>query len=364
MKRGYQLSVASGFLGVDTRSLTLGTGLALALPLLGGCQALDKPTGANRDGYDVRVKIEETSRGPVQRPAGVPAPIATEEQGRLLLAQGLTDQALQAFEKAIGENPLSETAYLKAGDIYRDRGDFSSAQKRYEAAAVAKPDNFEAQYKNGLMLHLLNRVGEAVGAYLRALQINPNDPNANFNAGTAFLQLGNPQQAVTYAERAVELDRRNPKARANLGAVYAELNRHAEAVAQYREAAQLEELSPPLLLNLANSLGKLQQYGEMLNTLDALLRTDPTPIAHERRAYALFKTNRFEESLAACKSALSLDENHFPAWNILGVIHINAWRQGGMDTDLDRQEALKCWRKSLSISPNQAYVQNLITTYQ
>ena len=205
-----------------------------------------------------------------------------------------------------------------------------------------------------------------MSAYLRALAINPHDFNANLNTGTAFLQLKEPQQAVGFAERAVELNTQDAKARANLGAVYSELGRHSDAVAQYRQAAQLDELEPPLLLNLANSLGKMTppQYGQMLNTLDELLRLDATPIAHERRAYALFKLNRREESMSACRAALALDEKHYPAWNIVGVIKINEWIESGSDNDALRQEALQAWRKSLRIDKKQEQVLRLLSSYQ
>ena len=331
---------------------------------LGGCQALDKAAGVNKQpGFNVR----NPEPLPKNRPVGVPKTITVEDQGMELLKQGLKDQALMAFEKAIEENPLAVKSYINAGDIYFERNDISTAQQRFEAAAKADPKNFTAHYKNGLMLQLLRRVGESVSAYLKALEINPFDFGANLNVATAFLQLGEPQQAVGFAEKAVELNKQDDKARANLGAVYAELGRHAEAVAQYREAAQLQDLTPPLLLNLANSLGKTNppQFGQMLNTLDELLRLDPsTPIAHERRAYALFKLNRREESLSACRAALSLDENHYPAWNVLGYIMINQWVDGKQENDSLRNEALNAWRKSLQIERNQPKIRAVVTTYQ
>lgn len=338
-------------------------GAIAALAALGGCQALDRAAGVNKQPYDVR-SIEPVVQ---TRPVDVPPPLTTAEKGKELRRQGLREQALQAFERAIEENPLAKDSYLDAGDIYFEKGDIATAQKRFEAAASVDPTDFKANYMNGLMLQLSRRVGEAVAAYLKALQINPYDPNANLNTGTAFLQLNEPQQAVIFAEKAVDLDKKNAKARANLGAVYAALGRHAEAVAQYREAAQLEELTPPLLLNLANSLGKMTppQYGQMLNTLDEALRLDSsTPVVHERRAYALFKLNRREESMNACRSALSLDENYYPAWNIMGVNQLNDWLESGKENDATRQEALTSLRKSLSIEKNQPRIVELMGMYQ
>jgi tetratricopeptide (TPR) repeat protein len=340
--------------------------LVLVLAALGGCQALDNASGVNRQDYDVRKAAtpEQT------RPDDVPSAMKTEQSAKILLDQGFREQALAAFERAISENPLATTSYLGAGDLYFERGDISTAQKRFEvAASTATTDEtrFEANYKNGLMLQLSRRVGEAVSAYLRALAINPYEFHANLNTGTAYLQLKEPKQAVKFAERAVDLKPQSAEARANLGAIYAELGRHADAVAQYREAAQLRDLQPPLLLNLANSLGKLSppQYGQMLNTLDELIRLEPSsPIAHERRAFALFKLNRREEAMNSCRAALALDERHYPAWNILGVIRINDWLESGSDDEPARQEALDAWRRSLRIEERQSHIKELLTRFQ
>ena len=123
---------------------------------------------------------------------------------------------------------------------------------------------------------LLDRLTDSVRAYLRARSIQPNDFDANLNLATAYLQLNEPRQSLPYARRAVAVDPKNGPARINLGAVYAALDRHNDAVLEYQSAAELMELSPPLLLNMADSLGKAGRHQEMVNTLDRLLRIEPS----------------------------------------------------------------------------------------
>lgn len=335
---------------------------ALALALVaGGCGALDRSAGLNRD---KQLKTRNGQPAPVMGGSGRGGTMGSLDRGKILQDQGLKDQALAAFERAIAENPQLVPAYMAAGDLYREKGDHSMAQKRYEAASILDPTNFLAEYGNALMLQLLNRIDEAISAYLRALTLNPDDFNANLNLATAYLQRQEPTQAVIYGEKAVAIDGRSAPARINLGAVYSALGRHGEAVTEYQQASELTELSPELLLNLANSLGQTKRYDEMLNTLDQLVKLHPSAIAYERRGSALFSMRRYDESLASFRDAIKVDQDHYPAWNGVAVCMLNQWVWSKYDDEEAHQEALKALRRSLSIERNQPKIAELVATYQ
>jgi tetratricopeptide (TPR) repeat protein len=282
----------------------------------------------------------------------------------MLRRQGSLDDALAEFERAIATNPKLTVAYMGAGDIYREKGDYPMAVERYGKAAEIEPSNFNAQYLHGLMLQLIDRVAEAVRAYLRALAIRPDDFNTNLNLATAYLQLQEPNQGITYAERAVRLDSRSAPARVNLGAIYSALGRNEDAVVEYQQAAELTELSAPLLLNLAESYGKSQRYEEMVNTLDRLVRTEPTALGYERLGSGYFRLKRYPESLAAYRKAVEIDPNHYPALNGIAVNQLNVWILSNQVNEGAHREALSALRKSLQIERDQPKVLELLTRYQ
>lgn len=285
-------------------------------------------------------------------------------QAQVLLQQGFVDQALVEFEKAIEVNPKLTVAYLGAGDIYRQKGDFVSAEKRYRAAAELEPTNFQAQYLHALSLQLLNKFPEAVRVYLKALAIRKDDFNANLNLGTTYLQLGEPREAVPFIERAVAINPKDGAARTNLGAAYGALDRHDDAIVEYVQAAELIELTGPLLLNLANSYGRVGRYDEMVNTLGQLIAVEPTAVASERLGAGLFNLRRYDESLAAFRKAVEIDPNHYPAWNGVGVCLMNQWEFSSKTDEPARQEALDAWRRSLRIEPKQPRIMELIGRYK
>lgn len=296
-------------------------------------------------------------------PAMTPAEAAVA-QGNQLAEEGRYAEALQAFDRAISDNPLLVSAYVGAGDALRAQGDYAAAEKRYARACEIDPSNFDAQYNHGLTLQLLNRWPEAVSAYVRALAIKPDDFQANLNVATAYLQLDEPDQALPFAQRAAGVDPNSGAARNNLGRIYAAMDRHAEAIVEFRQAAELMQPTSPLLLNLANSLGKDNRYEEAVNVLNQLIQTEPSPAAYERLGASLFKLRRYDASMAAFRTALEIDPNHYPALNGLGVCLLNQFEFTGQNDEVARREAVRALRRSLQLQPNQPAILNLVTRYQ
>ncbi len=348
---------------------------AIVAVCFGGCQSLDK--------YNNKPKTKSassTSSGATMSPDSVgKAPAVSVDRkgeasktdgqglvqrGSSLASQGQYELALAEFEKAIEVNPKLTTAYMGAGDIYRQRGSYDQAEKRYGKAAELEPGNFNAQYLHGLMLQLLNRVNESVRAYLRAIQIKPDDFNSNLNLATAYLQLGEPAEALPYGQKAVQLNGKSAPARTNLGAILASLGRHEEAVVEYQQAAELAELSAPLLLNLAESLGKTGRYEEMVNTLTQLVKTEPTAVAYERLGFGLFRLRQYPDSLAAFRKAVEIDPNHYPALNGIGACLLNQWEWSKQTDEAAKTEAIRALRRSLQIEPQQPRILELLGRYR
>jgi tetratricopeptide (TPR) repeat protein len=342
---------------------------------VGGCQWAGSGSGS---GNSASAKNAQASRaggtdgaGRSTQPAAVtmdrpkPSSGATGvTRGKVLASQGDSGRALAEFERAIADNPKLTQAYLGAADIYRQRGDYDKAEPYYGKAAELEPRNFDAQYLHGLSLQLLNRLSDSVRAYLRALSIKPADLNANLNLATAYLQLNEPAEALPYAQKAVDLDGKSAAARVNLGAIYSQLQRHEDAIVEFEQASELTTLSAPLLLNLADSYGKAGRTEQMVNTLQQLIKTEPTANAYERLGSGQFRLRRYEDALAGFRKALEIDPNHYPALNGVGVSLLNQWVWSNQTDESARQEAMRSLRRSLTIERNQPWIVDLVAKYQ
>lgn len=318
------------------------------------------PSGCGNNSKSTPPRDRPSTADSAKSDARARALVASAEQA---IRDGDVDRALAEFERAIEVNPSFTAAHLGMADIYRMRQDYTRAEARYAQAARVEPRNFDAQYFHGLMLHLLDRVPEAIQAYLRALSVKPNDFKANLNVATAYYQLDENAQSLPYARRAVELNPEDGPARFNLGAVYAALDRHSDAVREYQQAAELMKLTPALLLNLADSLGKLQRFEEMANALTQAVKDEPSAVAHERLGFARFKMGRFAEAKQSFDQAVKIDPSHFPALNGLGVCSLNEWVNSKRTNQKAKESGLAALRRSLQINQDQPQVLELVTRY-
>lgn len=284
-------------------------------------------------------------------------------QARQLLEQGLTDEALAAFEEALAENPDLTDAQIGAAAIYEDRGNLTEARQRYEQAAETDPNNFTAHYKLGLMQQLLGDIRDAIRTYLEAVAIDPDNFAVNRDLAAAYLQLNRPAEALPYAERAVELDATSRQAWSNLAATYSFLGRYQDAVNTYRQAAELGDLADPVLLGLADAHIKLGNYQRAVNTLEVLIRRSPSSTAYERLGYANYKLRRFEDALDSFEKALESDPRDTAALNGVGVALMTLYIEGEREEAAMRDRAVDAWRKSLRIDRNQPRIIELLTRY-
>lgn len=324
------------------------------VPLLEGCGSGEKSRARPRSG-DAATTAEARARN-----AEAQARVAAAEDA---IRAGDKERALMEFQRAIEINPNLTTAYMGMADIYRMDRDFMNAEIRYARAAQIEPRNFEAQYYHGLMLHLLERITEAVQAYLRALSVRPDDFKTNLNLATAYYQLDENQQALPYARKAVELNPQDGPARLNLGATYAALNRHQDAVREYQQAAELMTLNSSLLLNLGESLGKLERYEEMANALEQAVKTDPSPAVHERLGFARFRLGNFAAAKEHFQRSLDLDADYFPAMNGMGVCLLNDWIRSDKGDTAAKDRGIALLRRSLQLDPDQAQIKEILTRY-
>ncbi|MEM9084247.1 MAG: tetratricopeptide repeat protein, partial [Planctomycetota bacterium] len=100
--------------------------------------------------------------------------VASAEQ---LIEQGRYSEALLLLEEAIDRNPALTEAHVSLGQIRLEQGDPETAERDFRRAVATLSESdpvdtqFDAQYGHGQALQALNRLTEAVRAYLRALSV-------------------------------------------------------------------------------------------------------------------------------------------------------------------------------------------------
>ncbi len=131
-----------------------------------------------------------------------------------------TSEALISFRAAVECNPKLVAAQLGVGDAYETRGN----------------------------------EGEALAAYLQALNLEPKNAPALRAASNLYLKNGLHTKALPLLETLIEVSPAQVDVRADLGASYAAAGNRKRAEAQFRKALELEPDYSPALAGLGNLL--------------------------------------------------------------------------------------------------------------
>jgi Tfp pilus assembly protein PilF len=328
-KQSRRANCGGGWLGLTP--LTWG---ALALVaggvLAGGCQSAAQGGGANQ-------------------PLGVDHYV----EGAMALRDGDRQAAKSHLTTAVAINPDLRMAREMLGNIYREDGQLDLARPQYEAASRLDPYDANNWYNLGLVDQLLNRVKEAIAAYVQSLELDPKNAPCNMNLGVAYLTIGQTDDAVKYLSIATEQDPQTSDGWSNLGVALDSKGQASHAEEAYRKALELAPGSVPVLQNLGSNLLSQGKTSEAIAVFSQLIQKNDTPMAHKRYGDALAQAHRDDEAIAQYDRALAQAPRYYQAMSGKAFALIDAYHVGLELDESKRHEAIELWQKSLAIYPNQ-----------
>ena len=122
------------------------------------------------------------------------------------LRAGLLEEAKDACEAIVAEEPDEPAALRLHGQIAYQEGDFARAAECLEISLTGKPDQFSTWIKLGNVYADLGRNEDAKGAYDRAITLNPSRHLGHFWKGQAFASEGDLERAFQAYETAMKLN--------------------------------------------------------------------------------------------------------------------------------------------------------------
>jgi tetratricopeptide (TPR) repeat protein len=221
--------------------------------------------------------------------------------GEIYHQLGRSDDAVQAFQKAIATDPGNILGYGALVSVEEGANDLVAAVDIYKKLAELTPGAAGVHFQLGLCLARMNDAEGAKIALKRALELNPALIRAVYLLGVICLDTGATSQAAEYLTRYIENVPEDVQARENLAGAFARMKKFPEAIGailpifsgqkteprhylemmylllraeRYKEA---EEMLPPEGLPFLGSLlrafarkGVGEPYLPIVNTLDAI----------------------------------------------------------------------------------------------
>jgi len=161
---------------------------------------------------------------------------------------------------------------------YRDRGNFTLAEKTAQEAMSSDPTNYHAILGWGVILYQQQKYTEAEQAYRRAIALEPSFATAHINLGALLVEIRKYDEGVAEYRTALGLNPFYPQTHYNLGVILAKLGRVKEAEAAYRDAIRLQPKFTAARLNVGILLYNREAIEESIDQFRAILQYDPTNV--------------------------------------------------------------------------------------
>ncbi|OPZ37825.1 MAG: photosystem I assembly protein Ycf3 [Spirochaetes bacterium ADurb.BinA120] len=181
-------------------------------------------------------------------------------------------------------------------------GNYVMALHEYVAAIEVDPSNRDAYLNLGSLYSRMNRLGEAMDCYSKALELG-DDYLVHFNMGGILYKRGEYKQAVLTLEKSRRLNGSFPLTLLVMGLAFSRLRNHNAASACFERVLELDAGNRIALTALAIIELDRDDYERSLRLIDRILTDDSTNGgARKLRADVLYRMNRLDESASEIKS--------------------------------------------------------------
>jgi tetratricopeptide (TPR) repeat protein len=131
------------------------------------------------------------------------------DKARALLALNRAEEALQTFERAIALDSTEFSAYVYSAGMLADKGDFVTAEQRYNELARLNPDYFYAYEGIGMLKMRSKEYAAARDAFLLAYEKAPTENGYAVLAALNALRVQKPFEVKPFLEAAMRVVKRD-----------------------------------------------------------------------------------------------------------------------------------------------------------
>lgn len=232
---------------------------------------------------------------------------ALETMGRVCLALGRADQAIEWFARAITQDPAVSTYFTGLGEALVARGRRDEAIKSYDRALQLRSDDIDSWDRLSELLQQQGRLGEAALACDRLLQLVPERAPTWRRLGEVLKAEGRTDEAALSFDEAWKFAPHDTDAANQAGLIHFDAGRYDEAVIRFDRSLALKPDQAGVLCLKAISLRRLRRYDEALPCAErARALTPQDPDIANSLGCILQNLGRHPEALAAFDAAIAM----------------------------------------------------------
>jgi tetratricopeptide (TPR) repeat protein len=217
--------------------------------------------------------------------------------GDAALAHDQTSAAIEAYSGAIALRRDSMLGWLKRGDTYRRRGEYSPALRDLQQAVALDPTAPRPIELLGDVNDAIGKHATAVELYSRFLSLDDRAPRVLYKRALALYRDGRPADALDPLRKALAIERELPEAHYLIGLCERDLKHPERAADAFARALALNPAFAPAREELAAIDVTLGRRRDTLEQLDALAALDPGPDRLIDLALVYARSSRFDTAV-------------------------------------------------------------------
>ncbi len=198
----------------------------------------------------------------------------------LRLRIGQADAAHQAAERVKELAPKDPMSYIFLGNVRVAKGDLAGAAEAYEQALKLDPTNLRALENLGNYYALI-QPEKALSYYERYLRISPRDADILFQMAVVHHKSGQLSKAEKSYKKSIELEPDQLASHLALADLYEQQKSTAAAIAEYVRATEIQAANALILTRLGNLYYRNAQFDEAWDTFQSAEKASPSdPTVH------------------------------------------------------------------------------------
>jgi len=162
------------------------------------------------------------------------------DEGNKLFDEGKYDEAIQAYNKLLEDNPDLYIVNQNLGNCYFQMEQYDKAAEYYKKILDGDPENTNAMILVGKAYANKGDDELALEWYKKIKFEELKDPTVLYNIGTRFYNMANYEEALKYYQRSVEIKEDFLDGIYQLGLTYLTLGKNDESIAQFENYLKID----------------------------------------------------------------------------------------------------------------------------
>lgn len=186
-----------------------------------------------------------------------------EEESLLLIELKKQAEYLPELRKYLSDVLSNrEDFYYNAALRFEKNKKWEDARKLYKAMLAINRNNFDANYRLGILSIILQDIPSSFEYLQYAMKLKKDDPKVLYQMGVLLVTNGKPGEALVYFEKALELNEKSASIYYYTGLSYEELGVLSKAKSFYNQALLLD----PNDKNIISSINRIEDKNNKKNS--------------------------------------------------------------------------------------------------